>query len=186
MGRIHRELKHHEQKLLRQHDFELYRSEKRSHEGRVVRQYYLQDREDYQRYNILAGRVTRLADMLKTLPPSSKVRIEITRQLVTYLYNLGVIDRTDDLSAVHLLSTASFCKRRLAVVLVRLNMAPNNQAATTFIEQGHVRIGPNIIRDPGFLVSRSAQDVVTWGVRSSLRRKAAEFGRTLDDYDVTQ
>lgn len=184
MVQTHRKLKHHEQKLLRRHDFELYRSEKRSHESQVRSQFYLQDGEDYKRYNILTGKITKLVDQLKHLPPTSKVRIEVSRQLLQTLYSLGAVDRAKDLSSCYRLSTASFCKRRLAVMLVKLKMAPNNAIAVRFIEQGHVRVGPRIVTDPGFLVTRSNEDLITWGNRSRIREKVSRYRHEHDDYDM--
>lgn len=74
------------------------------------------------------------------------------------------------------------CRRRLPVVMVRLKMSENLQEAVTFIEQvmrlralsvlyvcplglgpdrknwmlckGHVRVGPEVVTDPAFLVTR--------------------------------
>ena len=51
-------------------------------------------------------------------------------------------------------SASSFCRRRLPVVMVRARMAETIKAAVTFIEQGHVRVGLDTIRDPAFLVTR--------------------------------
>ena len=39
-------------------------------------------------------------------------------------------------------------------MMVKTKMAENIKAATEFIEQGHVRIGPDLVKDPAFLVSR--------------------------------
>ena len=41
-------------------------------------------------------------------------------------------------------------------------MAETVQAATKLIEQGHVRVGVEEVRDPAFLVTRSMEDFVTW------------------------
>lgn len=51
-------------------------------------------------------------------------------------------------------SASYFCRRRLPVVMVRAHMAETIKAAVTFIEQGHVRVGLETIRDPAFLVTR--------------------------------
>lgn len=45
-------------------------------------------------------------------------------------------------------------RRRLPVVMVRSHMAENLKAATKFVEHGHVRVGPELIMDPAFLVPR--------------------------------
>lgn len=56
---------------------------------------------------------------------------------------MGVITTKKSLVQLEKLSTASFCRRRLSVVMVRLKMAETLKEAVTFIEQGHVRVGPD-------------------------------------------
>ena len=43
-------------------------------------------------------------------------------------------------------------------------MAENTRVAVTFVEQGQVRVGPNVVTDPAFLVTRDMEDFVTWYV----------------------
>jgi U3 small nucleolar ribonucleoprotein protein IMP3 len=51
------------------------------------------------------------------------------------LYNMGVLPTKKSLVQCEKLSTASFCRRRLAVVMVRMKMAETLREACTFIEQ---------------------------------------------------
>lgn len=39
--------------------------------------------------------------------------------------------------------------------MVRNHMSETLKAAVTYIEQGHVRVGPELVTDPAFLVTRS-------------------------------
>lgn len=48
---------------------------------------------------------------------------------------MGVITTKKSLVQLEKLSTASFCRRRLSVVLVRLKMSETMKEACTFIEQ---------------------------------------------------
>lgn len=48
---------------------------------------------------------------------------------------MGVITTKKSLVQLEKLSTASFCRRRLAVVMVRLKMSQTLREACTFIEQ---------------------------------------------------
>ena len=48
---------------------------------------------------------------------------------------MGVITTKKSLVQLEKLSTASFCRRRLAVVMVRLKMSENLKEACRFIEQ---------------------------------------------------
>ena len=56
--------------------------------------------------------------------------------------------------------------------------------AAQLIEQGHVRVGPNVITDPAFLVTRTMEDFVTWVHSSKIRRHIANYNDTLDDYEL--
>lgn len=56
---------------------------------------------------------------------------------------MGVITTKKSLAQLEKLSTASFCRRRLSVIMVRSKMAETLREACTFIEQGHVRVGPD-------------------------------------------
>lgn len=45
------------------------------------------------------------------------------------------------------ITVSAFARRRLPVVMTRLRMADNVQAATRFIEQGHVRCGTEVVTE---------------------------------------
>ena len=93
-------------------------------------------------------------------------------QLLSKLYDMGVLNTSAKLSDVeNKLTVAAFCRRRLAVFMCMSKMSetvsavrchPNRSAfshfpqckAVKFIEQGHVRVGPDTITDPAFLVTR--------------------------------
>lgn len=54
----------------------------------------------------------------------------------------------------------------------------------TFIEQGHIRVGPETVTDPAFLVTRTLEDFVTWVDTSKIKRKVMKYNDKLDDYDL--
>jgi U3 small nucleolar ribonucleoprotein protein IMP3 len=131
---------------------------------------------------------------------------------------------------VEKLATASFCRRRLSVVMVRLKMAQTLREAVTFIEQvpalllcsnhpvarhmvakqhgellsepmrttnmrmylrhcvlqGHVRIGPETVTDPAFLVTRNMEDFVTWVDTSKIKRKVQKYNEVCHEDRLLQ
>ncbi len=97
---------------------------------------------------------------------------------------MGIINTTNSLTAIENLPVSSFCRRRLPVVMVRLKMSENLKEATTFIEQGHIRVGPNVISDPSFLVTRTMEDYVTWVDSSKIKRTIMKYNDKLDDFDL--
>lgn len=67
---------------------------------------------------------------------------------------MGLIPTKWDLALCNEVSASSFCRRRLPVVMVRSKMCGSVRMATKFVQQGHVRIGPEVVKDPAFLVTR--------------------------------
>ena len=68
--------------------------------------------------------------------------------------------------------------------MVRIKMSETIREAITFIEQGHVRVGPQTITEPAFLVTRNMEDFVTWVDTSKIKRKVLQYNDRLDDYDL--
>lgn len=77
-----RQLKHHEQKLLKKVDFLRWKNEDNLRELTVMRRYHIQDRDDYKRYNRIVGMITKAVSILKQLDPKDTERIEMTDHLL--------------------------------------------------------------------------------------------------------
>ncbi len=75
-------------------------------------------------------------------------------------------------------------RRRLGVVMTRLRMAENVSAAVKFVEQGHVRVGTEVVTDAAFLVTRNMEDFVTWVDGSKVKRNVLRYREKLDDFDL--
>ena len=56
--------------------------------------------------------------------------------------------------------------------------------AVEFVEQGQVLIGPNVVTDPAFLVTKTMEDFVTWVDSSKVRRAVHKYNDKLDDFDL--
>ena len=126
-----------------------------------MRRYHIQDRADYAKYNKLAGSLKALAHRLSVLPPQDPFRHKMEANLLNKVYDMGILSSMPanaPLSEIESKVTVSaFCRRRLAVIMcANLKMAESVSAAVKFIEQGHVRVGPDRITDPAFLVTRCA------------------------------
>ncbi|KAL9712427.1 U3 small nucleolar ribonucleoprotein imp3 [Leucoagaricus gongylophorus] len=176
-----RALHHHEQKLVKHTD--LVGWSRRRRELAVLRRYHVQNTHDYHRYNTLCGSLKAFAHRIALLSPTDPARARFTSSLLSKLYDIGLLNAQAALSDVdNKLSVAAFCRRRLPVVMCMLKMAQTVSAATRFIEQGHVRVGPHTITDPAFLVTRHMQDFVTWVDASKLKRTLLQYNDQLDDF----
>ena len=185
-----RKLKYHEQKLLRKVDLVTYKSDGTTHrEHSVRRRYHLTHPLDYSKYNALAGSLRKLAHLLSNLPPDSPFRLRTEVALLEKLHSLGVIKQPRSqgagLSSVEKeVTVSSFCRRRLGVVMVRTGMVELVSTAHKFVEQGHVRVGTEVVTDPAYLVARGVEDFVTWVDSSKIRRIVAKYRDKLDDFEL--
>ena len=68
--------------------------------------------------------------------------------------------------------------------MVKLKMAQTIKEAVTYIEQGHVKVGLEIVTDPAFHVNRIFEDYVTWKQQSKIREKVLTYNNEYDDYDI--
>jgi U3 small nucleolar ribonucleoprotein protein IMP3 len=115
--------------------------------------------DDYRKYNTLCGSLRQLAHKLANLDPSDPFRQKHENLLLEKLFDMGILGTggggKGKLSDVeHKVTVSAFCRRRLPVVMTRLRMADTVQAATKMIEQGHVRVGTEVVTDTAFLVTR--------------------------------
>ncbi|KAH8853676.1 U3 small nucleolar ribonucleoprotein IMP3 [Schistosoma japonicum] len=154
-----RKLKYHEQKLLKKVDFINWECDNNLHEVKIMRLFHIQKREDYTLYNKLSRKIREIAEKLKNIDENDPWRAEMTELLTAKLHNLGLIPTRRSLMLASKVNASSFCRRRLSVIVMRSKMAETMKAAVTFVEQGHVRVGPDIVRDPAYLVTRLVNSV---------------------------
>ncbi|RLM73599.1 40S ribosomal protein S4-like protein isoform 1 isoform X2 [Panicum miliaceum] len=159
-----RKLAFHEQKLLRRTSFLVYKPEKGHREGRVTHA-TTSSRGTTTRsstrslYNGICLMVQKQVNIIRQMDPRGPFRIEMADMLLDKL-------------------------RRLATVMTKINMAEHLKEAVTYIEQGHVRVGLEVVTDPAFLVTRNMEDFITWVDSSKIKKKVMEYNDALDDYDV--
>ncbi|THG12641.1 hypothetical protein TEA_019207 [Camellia sinensis var. sinensis] len=161
-----RKLKYHEKKLLKKDNFIEWKREDGHREPHVMQRYH------------------KLVNILKQMDSRDPYRIEMTDSLLEKLYNMGVVPSRKSLALCQRLSVSAFCRRRLATVLLKLKFAEHFKEAVTYIQQGHIRVGPETVTDPAFLVTRNMEDLVTWVDTSKIKRKVLEYNDKLDDYDA--
>lgn len=180
-----RKLKHHEQKLLKKVDFLNWKQDQGHRDVQVMSTYNISNREDYHKYNRICGDIRKLAHQLSLLQPNDPFRIKHEQLLLEKLYNMGILATKSKISDLeNKISVAAFCRRRIGVVMCRLRMAESIKDANTFIEQGHVRVGPNVITDSAYLVTRNLEDYLTWVDSSKIKQNVLKYKNKIDDYDL--
>ncbi|XP_059915695.1 U3 small nucleolar ribonucleoprotein protein IMP3 [Gadus macrocephalus] len=179
-----RKLKFHEEKLLKKVDFINWEVDNNLHEVKVLRKYHIEKREDYTKYNKLSRNIRDLAQKVRDVDEKDGFRAQCTAQLLEKLYCIGLIPTKLSLALTEKVTASSFCRRRLPSIMVNLRMAQNLKNAITFIEQGHIRVGPEIITDPAFLITRNMEDFVTWVDSSKIKQHVMNYNDERDDFDL--
>jgi U3 small nucleolar ribonucleoprotein protein IMP3 len=133
---------------------------------------------------LLAGAIKKLAARLKRLPADNELRIRVTQELLEKLEAMGVINVASSLTKAEAVPASAFARRRLPVVMVRMNMAETVSAASDMVKHGHIRVGPEVITDPAYLVTRAMEDFVTWVDTSKIKRTVMRYNDKLDDFDL--
>jgi U3 small nucleolar ribonucleoprotein protein IMP3 len=88
-----------------------------------MRRYHIQNREDYQSYNRLCGSIRGLAHKLAQLPEQDPFRSKYEGNLLSKLYDMGILDITAKVGDIEdKVTVSALCRRRLAVVMCRLKM----------------------------------------------------------------
>ncbi|XP_053633215.1 U3 small nucleolar ribonucleoprotein protein IMP3 [Cherax quadricarinatus] len=180
-----RQLKYAEKKLLKHTDFLKWEVDNNLKEVKILKRYMIQRRDDYTLYNKMSRETRELANKIKDLDPKDPFRMEASGRLIEKLYTMGLIPTKWNLEFCNRVSASSFCRRRLPCIMVRNKMSPNLSTAITFIEHGHIRVGPEVVKDPAFLVTRALEDYVTWVDTSAIRKHVKEYNEERDDFDLS-
>ncbi|XP_028833724.1 U3 small nucleolar ribonucleoprotein IMP3 [Denticeps clupeoides] len=179
-----RKLKFHEQKLLKKVDFIKWEVDNNLHEVKILRKYHIEKREDYTKYNKLSRNIRDVAQKIRDLDEKDGFRAQSTALFLEKLYSVGLVPTKQSLALASSVSASAFCRRRLPTVMVRLRMAQSLKTAITFIEQGHIRVGTEIVTDPAFLVTRNMEDFVTWVDSSKIKQHVMNYNDERDDFDL--
>ncbi|KAL2965319.1 hypothetical protein AAZX31_16G054400 [Glycine max] len=163
-----RKLKFHEKKLLKKVIFLEWKREGGHRENLIMQRYHITGLDDYKKYSGLCHMVQKLVNILKQMDQKDPFRIDMTDKLLEKLYNMGVIPTRQSIMLCKRLTVSLIGKvigHRLSTVLVRLKFAEHSKEAVTYIEQGHIRVGPETVTDPAFLVT-----LVCWISFSNIHR----------------
>jgi U3 small nucleolar ribonucleoprotein protein IMP3 len=96
------------------------------------------------RYNKLCGSLRSLAHRIALFPSQDPFRSRMEGQVLSKLYDMGVLNSQAKLSDVdNKLTVAAFCRRRLAVIMVTSKMAETVSAVSTvFLVDGMCQAHP--------------------------------------------
>jgi len=184
LGPFERKLKYHEKKLLKKTNFVDWKKEGTpSSERVIIARFQILNRDQYLLYVKLTARIRKAIHMLKDLKPDDPLADSLREALVEKLYDMGII-KERSVGMIGSLNASDFCRRRLSTILVKHRYCETIKEANRYIIHGHIRVGTDIVKDPGFLVTRRMEDFIHWVDTSKMKKTILAYNDKLDDYDL--
>lgn len=174
-----RNLKYHEKKLLKKVNLDEWNSKR---EQLVTTKYLLHDRDTYIVYNRIVGKIRRLTESLARMDYTNVVKGHIIKKLINLLNDLGILN-SKRLSDCLKITVSDFCKRRLPIVIAHKKMVENYKDADKFVQHGHFKIGPNIVKNTELLVTKHNAEYIKWADKSKIKKKLDEQCGEIDDFN---
>ncbi|KAG2374873.1 hypothetical protein C9374_010247 [Naegleria lovaniensis] len=186
-----RELKHHEQKLLKKVDFLNWKSdgvtpEYKEYILKTIQKYQLRDQKEFFNYQRIATQINNTINNIKQLDDKLYRDFKVNQlvMLGKKLFDMGILDSEAEIETLNKITVGRLCRRRISYLLKVLHFAESVRLANMYIQHGHIRIGPEVVRDEAFLVSRNLEDFITWTNKSKIKTTIQKFNETYDDFDA--
>lgn len=69
-------------------------------------------------------------------------------------------------------------------MLFRNKYCESIKQAVTYIEQGQLQIGTDVVYNPAMMITRNMEDHISWVNTSKIKKKIDTYNDTVDDYDM--
>ncbi|EFC50373.1 predicted protein [Naegleria gruberi] len=188
-----RELKHHEQKLLKRVDFLNWKSdgvtpEYKEYILKTIQKYQLKDQKEFFNYQRIATQINNTLNSIKELDDKiyRDFKVDQLVMLGKKLFDMGILDSEAEIETLKKITVGRLCRRRISYLLKVLHFSESVRLANLNIQHGHIRIGPEVVKDEAFLVSRNLEDFITWTNKSRIKSTIRKFNETFDDFEELQ
>jgi small subunit ribosomal protein S4 len=100
-------------------------------------------------------------------------------ELLARLKKLGILPETAVLDDVLDLTIEDLLERRLQTIVVRKSLAKTAQQSRQLITHGHITIGGQRVRIPGYLVTKPEEAEVQYTAKSALANPSHPLRQTI-------
>ncbi len=144
----------------------IWTSEQLNTELYIVGSYGLRNKRELWKAQTEIARIRNQARTLLSLP--TELRYEKEKNLLGFLYRLGLVQESASLDDVLNLKIEDMIERRLQTVVMRKAKAKSPHQARQIVVHGHVSIGNRIVNLPGYLVKREEEPQILLHTEISL------------------
>ncbi len=149
-----------------------WRKERLEAELKLLGQYGLRNKREIWIAQTIVRKFRHQARSLLAAP--KEVREQAEKALLRRLYNLGLLPENATLDDVLRLTVEDLLERRLQTIVYKKGLARTIYQARQLIVHGHIAIAGRRVTSPGYLVSRSEEDLIDYAPTSPFKVKAQE------------
>jgi len=144
-----------------------FEKERLDAELKLCGDYGLRNKREVWRVNFGLSKVRTAARELLKLDPKDPRRVFEGNALLRRLNRLGVLDESHQkLDYILALKTQDFMERRLQTLVYKLGLAKSIHHARVLIRQRHIRVGKQLVNQPGFVVRVDSQKHIDFAYTS--------------------
>ena len=136
-------------------------------EKELVKNYALKNKKEIRKLELLVKKYKTIAKQLNRLQNPSESPQGIA--FLNKLKEMGIIDiNTNSIDDVLDITVVDFLERKLSNVVYKLKLAKTPEQARQFVVHKHIKIGNKVINSPGYLVTLSEVEQITFRDTSAL------------------
>jgi small subunit ribosomal protein S4 len=154
-----------------------WRTDVMQEELKLLGQYGLRNKHELWRQETLLSNFRGTARSLIGQPAEERKKME--DELLARLKKLGILVETAVLDDVLDLTTEDLLERRLQTIVLRKGLAKTVQQARQLITHGHVTIGGQRVRIPGYIVPKAEEGQLEYKAQSPLANPSHPLRQTI-------
>jgi small subunit ribosomal protein S4 len=143
-----------------------WRTDTMQEELKLLGQYGLRNKHELWRYETMLSNFRGIARLLIGQSPEERQKRE--NELLTRLKKIGLLPETAVLDDVLDLTLEDLLERRLQTLVMRRGLSKTMQQSRQLITHGHVAVGTQRIKTPGYIVTRSEETRITYSQNTRL------------------
>jgi len=154
-----------------------WRTDIMQEELKLLGQYGLRNKHELWRFETMLSKFRGNARSLIGQTPEERKKME--EELLARLKKLGILPETAVLDDVLDLTIEDLLERRLQTIVVRKSLAKTPQQSRQLITHGHITIGGQRVRIPGYLVPKPEEAEVQYMAKSALANPSHPLRQTI-------
>lgn len=144
-----------------------YEKERLDNELKLVGEFGLKNKKEVWRVQMGLSKIRNAARSLLMLDDTDPKRLFEGRALMRRMYRYGFLDETQDkLDYVLALTPQTFLERRLQTLVFKQGLAKSIHHARVLIQQGHIRVGKQIVTVPSYMVRVDSEKHIDFALTS--------------------